>query len=149
MEKENRNKEIQANKLFICVYDKDKIGLFKQESYTQYKWNIYTGEKCNMRSYIIYQGVDSDHTGIFINGKSRENGYSIVLSNASTYASTCQINEVMSYNDLRFQMYTNSDINDIDIDFKYTNSKEIAKVLIFAHKLLDKENLKQNRKIKR
>ena len=119
--------------------------------YTQYKRNKYTGEKCNMRSYIIYQGVDSDHTGIFTNGKSRENGYSIALNKASTYASTCQINEVMSYNDIRFQMYTNSDINDIDIDidFKYTNSKEIAKVLIFAHKLLDKENLKQNRKIKR
>lgn len=148
-ELENQNeREIRADKLFICIYDENKIGLFKSKPYTSYEWNPYTRETRNSYSYIIYDGIDSNHTGIFFNGCSCKSGYSLALNVDNAYSATCQINEVMSYNDVRFQMYAN--FNDYkDIDFKYTDSIEIAKVLMFAHKLLDKENIKQNKKTKK
>ena len=125
-----------ATELFICKFDTNKIGLFKREGYTDETYYSYD-------TYSIYVGIDSNYKGIFKNGNSQATGYGVSFDYYGSFVASCHIDEVMSYNNVRFQMYKDSNNKPNNIDFKKTTSHEISEVLIYANKILNKENLDQ------
>ena len=125
-----------ATELFICKFDTNKIGLFKKIGYTDRDY-------LNYDTYTIYDGVDSNFRGILKNGKSKYIGFGIYLGHYGSFTANCCIDEVMSYNKVRFQMYADSNNQNTGIDFKKTTSHEISEVLMYANKILNNENLDQ------
>ena len=140
----DKSKEYDASAMFICQYDEEKIGLFKKTSGSK-PINLFHDELV----YNVYTGLDSDNIGIFCKNLRVAVGETITIKfpHVHTFISTCNINKVMSYNDIRFKMYAELDNKNTNIiNFEKTNTEEISQILMYAHRTLGKEHSQEKRK---
>ena len=137
--------------IYICVYDEDKIGVFKKISWHTRPYKTYIGNKFNAGN--IYIGIDTDHIGM---NKTHEDTFNkdkwepvgtYVKYGGKKYISDCEIKKAINLDTIRQYMYYNKKIQDY-IPGNAT-SKEVVDTLIYAYEYLgiDLEEVKQNTKI--
>ena len=129
----------------ICVYNKGHIGLFKQ---TQYFTESSDDNLENYNAGLVFHGIDSGYTGVIVTHrgtnalyKVEKIGYRVSVNNGkSVYIANCEINDLMSFDDMRMIMKKAGEIGDYKVG--KSNSIEMQKVLEYAFNYyqLDKKN---------
>ena len=123
------DKVIDTENLYICLYDDDKVGLFKK---TNYRNEIVP----NYNYLDIYCGVDTNNVAIYLSTilTSREkwcnNGEKIQVD-GKDYFATCKINSAYNLESFKLMMYHEGIINDSNINMIL--SSEISKLIDSAY----------------
>ena len=119
--------------IFICFYNGKHVGLFKKINWC----SSHKGKKSNYNAGSVYVGVDSNYVGI----KQTHEDYRAVscwkyagsivdLGDNDTYIANCNMENGMSFDDMRLIMYCDGSIGPYEIG--KANSKEIIDVLKYA-----------------
>lgn len=121
--------------IFICVYNGKHVGLFKKIN-----WNsdYYRGwSDCDYDAGSIYVGVDSNYVGMKQTHKDnivvsnwKKAGSRVDLKDKGTYVANCNMENGMSFNDMRLIMYNDGQIEPYEIG--KASSQEIIDVLKYA-----------------
>ena len=123
------DKVIDTENLYICLYDDDKVGLFKK---TNYRNEIVP----NYNYLDIYCGVDTNNVAIYLSTilTSREkwcnNGEKIQVD-GKDYFATCKINSAYNLESFKLMMYHEGIINDSNINMIF--SSEIPEMINYAY----------------
>ena len=123
------DKVIDTENLYICLYDDDKVGLFKK---TNYRNEIVPN--CNYLD--IYCGVDTNNVAIYLSTilTSREkwcnNGEKIQVD-GKDYFATCKINSAYNLESFKLMMYHEGIINDSNINMIL--SSEMPEMINYAY----------------
>lgn len=122
---------IDTENLYICLYDENRIGLFKKENY----------------NYVdIYIGVDTDNVAVYVSKiltsyeKWYNNGEKIQIDGRE-YSATCRINSAFNLEGFKLMMYHEGLINDSNIRLIF--SSEISEMLKYAYEYF---NIRKNNK---
>ena len=123
------DKVIDTENLYICLYDDDKVGLFKK--------NNYRNENVPNYNYLdIYCGVDTNNVAIYLSTilTSREkwcnNGEKIQVD-GKDYFATCKINSAYNLESFKLMMYHEGIINDSNINIIL--SSEMPEMINYAY----------------
>jgi len=123
------DKVIDTENLYICLYDDDKVGLFKK---TNYRNEIVP----NYNYLDIYCGVDTNNVAIYLSTilTSREkwcnNGEKIQVD-GKDYFATCKINSAYNLESFKLMMYHEGIINDSNINMIL--SSEMPEMINYAY----------------
>lgn len=124
-----QDKVLDTENLYICLYDEDKVGLFKK--------NNYRNEIVPNYNYLdIYCGVDTNNVAIYLSTilTSREkwynNGEKIQVS-GEDYFATCKINSAYNLESFKLMMYHEGIISDSNINMIF--SSEIPEMINYAY----------------
>lgn len=141
------DKVIDTENLYICLYDDDKVGLFKK---TNYRNEIVP----NYNYLDIYCGVDTNNVAIYLSTilTSREkwcnNGEKIQVD-GKDYFATCKINSAYNLESFKLMMYHEGIINDSNINMIL--SSEMPEMINYAYSYFNvsrKQKALKERKIK-
>ena len=123
------DKVIDTENLYICLYDDDKVGLFKKKN--------YRNEIVPNYNYLdIYCGVDTNNVAIYLSTilTSREkwcnNGEKIQVD-GKDYFATCKINSAYNLESFKLMMYHEGIINDSNINMIL--SSEMPEMINYAY----------------
>ena len=134
-------KIVDTNNLYICLYDFDKVGLFKK---VNYRGNLFCQYNYN---YIdIYCGVDTENVAIYISRtlSSIEKWYrkkETIQIYGEEYSATCKIDSAINICAFKLMMYHEGIINDSNINLIL--SSEIPEMLKYAYEYFNIEEKKQ------
>jgi len=124
-----QDKVLDTENLYICLYDEDKVGLFKK--------NNYRNEIVPNYNYLdIYCGVDTNNVAIYLSTilTSREkwynNGEKIQVS-GEDYFATCKINSAYNLESFKLMMYHEGIISDSNINMIFPS--EISEMINYAY----------------
>ena len=123
------DKVIDTENLYICLYDDDKVGLFKK---TNYRNEIVP----NYNYLDIYCGVDTNNVAIYLSTilTSREkwcnNGEKIQVD-GKDYFATCKINSAYNLESFKLMMYHEGIIDDSNINMIL--SSEMPEMINYAY----------------
>ena len=147
-------KKIKTVNLFVCEYKDEfntgieffkKIGATSAEYCCRDDYLIPFRDKC-----YIYESVSSDKKAILYTCKGIDRQYGWVkIGDSFKYepwknrgyeiVANCELNNIISYNDIRTSMLSDGVINNFNLN--YTTEEEITKVLAYLHNnYLKKEN---------
>ena len=119
----------------ICVYNKRHIGFFKQISY----WTDSSND--TLKKYdagFVLSGINSEYVGVIVTHRNTTSmykvekiGYRVSTNNGkNVYIANCEINDLMSFDDMRMIMKKAGEIGDYKVG--KSNSIEMQKVLEYA-----------------
>lgn len=124
-----QDKVLDTENLYICLYDEDKVGLFKK--------NNYRNEIVPNYNYLdIYCGVDTNNVAIYLSTilTSREkwynNGEKIQVS-GEDYFAICKINSAYNLESFKLMMYHEGIISDSNINMIFPS--EISEMINYAY----------------
>ena len=109
-----------VSNLFICVYDDSNVGLFKQKVIKTKEvrnipfcpTDIYEPDTYDLISTCVYIGVFSNIIGMKDLTNNRWKGVGHKVSNIiSSYTANCNMQDNMSFDDMRLIMYSNGIID--------------------------------------
>lgn len=130
-----QDKRKDVSDIFICVYNKKHVGLFKKINWKSGHYVRYFSDCYNAGS--IYIGVDSNYIGMKTThedsiGVSRweKAGARIDLKEQGTYIANCDMENGMSFDDMRLIMYNAGQIESYEIG--KASSQEMIDVLKYA-----------------
>ena len=124
-----QDKVLDTRNLYICLYDEDKVGLFKK--------NNYRNEIVPNYNYLdIYCGVDNHNVAIYINSmlSRREKWYNSgekIQVDGKDYFATCKINSAYNLESFKLMMYHEGIISDSNINMIF--SSEIPEIINYAY----------------
>ena len=133
------DKVIDTENLYICLFDDDKVGLFKKKNYRNKIVSNY--------NYLdIYCGVDNHNVAIYINSmlSRREKWYNSgekIQVDGKDYFATCKINSAYNLDSFKLMMYHEGIINDSNINLIF--SSEIPEMLKYAYEYFNIEEKNQ------
>ena len=136
----------------ICVYNKCHIGLFKQISYWTESSNDILKE---YHAGLILSSIDSEYVGVIVTHrnttamyKAEKIGYRVSLNNGkNVYIANCEINDLMSFDDMRMIMKKAGKIDEYKIG--KSNSIEMQKVLEYAFDYYQLDKKHKTKKLKK
>lgn len=123
------DKVIDTENLYICLYDDDKVGLFKKKNYRNKIVSNY--------NYLdIYCGVDNHNVAIYINSmlSRREKWYNSgekIQVDGKDYFATCKINSAYNLDSFKLMMYHEGIISDSNINMIFPS--EISEMINYAY----------------
>ena len=123
------DKLIDAENLYICLYDDDKVGLFKKKN--------YRNEIVPNYNYLdIYCGVDTNNVAIYISRtlSSIEKWYrkkETIQIYGEEYSATCKIDSAINICAFKLMMYHEGIISDSNINMIF--SSEIPEIINYAY----------------
>ncbi len=131
--------------IFICVYNGKNVGLFKKLNWYSSYYKIIS-----YNAGSIYVGVDSNYVGMkrthddVINVSQWETAGARVELKDKTYIANCDMEDGMSFDDMRLIMYSEGKIDSYEIG--KASSEEMIDVLkyAFSYYKLD-ENIQKQR----
>ena len=137
-------KAVDTNNLYICLYDFDKVGLFRK---VNYKGNLFCQYNYN---YIdVYCGVDTDNVAIYVSRtlspiekwyKKKEK----IQIYGEEYNATCKIDSAINICAFKLMMYHDGIIDDSNCNIIL--SSEILGIIDYAnryYKIEEKQSKKQ------
>ena len=140
------DKVIDTENLYICLYDDDKVGLFKKKN--------YRNEIVPNYNYLdIYCGVDTNNVAIYLSTilTSREKWYNNgekIQVDGKDYFATCKINSAYNLESFKLMMYHEGIINDSNINMIL--SSEMPEMINYAYSYFNvsrEQNALKERKI--
>lgn len=140
--KENKDDETDledgykdVSDVFICIYDDSNVGLFNQKVINEFTASYLVKSNC------IYIGTFSDIIGIknLIENEWRTIGY-----NAYKYVANCNMQDSMSFDDVRLIMYSNGIIDAYEPG--KATIQEMLEVLKYAFTYYELDDNKQMKK---
>lgn len=124
-----QDKVLDTRNLYICLYDDDKVGLFKKKN--------YRNEIVPNYNYLdIYCGVDTNNVAIYLSKiltsceKWYNNGEKIQVD-GKDYFATCKINSAYNLESFKLLMYHEGIISDSNINMIF--SSEIPEIINYAY----------------
>lgn len=139
-----------VSEFFVCFYNQKHVGLFSKKDCCSGIYNHVFGAKYDACS--IYYGVDSLYVGM----KRIHQGYTslnkwatcgdFVTLSSGNYVINCNMEDSMSFDDMRLIMYSNGEIGPYTVG--KAADKEILDVLCYASKYFQakKETFKEKTK---
>ena len=124
-----QDKVLDTENLYICLYDEDKVGLFKK--------NNYRNEIVPNYNYLdIYCGVDTNNVAIYISRtlSSIEKWYrkkETIQIYGEEYSATCKINSAYNLESFKLMMYHEGIISDSNINMIFPS--EISEMINYAY----------------
>lgn len=149
--KDNEKKDVSD--IFVCVYDKKCIGLFKKRKLSIENSYQLFGKFPSYGEIIIYEGVDSDLIGIkkinsilldkniFNSTNTKE------IVDGISYISNCNINSVISFEKMRFIMANDCKMSSYEKGV--ASNQEIYDVLVYAYSYYRINNNMLNRRVRK
>ena len=132
---------LKTKDLYVCLYDDDKVGLFRKKNYNNKNSLHYSDSD-------IYFGIDTDnvtgHLNHFLGIKMDcwyKSGEEMYCYKKSFFA-TCEINQCIHLENIRLDMYNDKIISDYQVDVVETN--KIPEILKYAYNYF---NLKGKTKV--
>ncbi len=129
-----KQQQLDTSNMFVCLYNKDCIGLFKMKPYEYYFDSRFIGN--NLRtSGSVYIGLNLNCIGAkqtFCDGYTNiwlPAGHRVYI-NGSPYICNCYMEAAVSFDDIRMSMYHEGLIDKFELG-KTTND-EIIDVLNYA-----------------
>lgn len=130
-------KEIKdVSNIYICVYNYRHIGLFEKIDWNTEKTYDASCDRWNYDAVGVYVGMDSDYVGINLTHYNHKRVYqwqeigSSVTINNKTYVANCNMQNKMSFNDMRRVMYNDGEIDSYEIG--KVSLQELLEVLKYA-----------------
>ncbi len=139
-----------VSSIFVCVYNSKCVGLFKKINWssTIYQWTKYHSPEYNAGS--IYVGIDSNYIGMksthedmFSRNSWQEVGKKVVVDGKS-YVANCNMQNGMSFDDMRLIMYSAGQIGPYEIG--KATSQEMLEVLKYASSYYQLDQSVQNKR---
>lgn len=136
LQKQKKTKDISD--VVVCVYNNEHVGLFKKKNYSKNDIleRIFAPEEW-YDSGVIYIGIDSNLIGIKTThhiDKSLNRYEPIgtkIIFNGYSYIANCNINSVISFDEIRLMMYNEGKIKPYEIG--KASSEEFLEVLKYAY----------------
>lgn len=146
--KQAEKKDVSS--IFVCVYNGQRVGLFKKINWStpMHQWTKYHSPEYDAGS--IYVGIDSNYIGMksthkhsFSENHWQEVGTKVVLDGKS-YVANCNMQNGMSFDDMRLIMYSEGQIGSYEIG--KAASQEMLDVLKYASRYYQLNQSDQNKR---
>ncbi|MEE0699879.1 MAG: hypothetical protein U0M66_04765 [Bacilli bacterium] len=127
-----QKKDVDVSNVFVCAYNNSQVGLFKKRNY----FKLINSSDNSYDAGSVYLGIRSNYIGIkkTHDDKSSCNSWqpagSVATAGNEKYVSNCDMNNEMSFDDMRLCMYNDGEIDSYEIGV--ATFEEMLKVLKYA-----------------
>lgn len=135
---------IDVSKLFVCIYDDNKVGFFYKETL------VDATSLTNPILYDVYRGFESDYTAISKSSYHLDNpgtydiyNYprrNLLEINNHVYTTSATVTEKLGSYEEIWQMMRESTGNTEPYNIGMASRKDMSEVLAFAFKMIQKSN---------
>ncbi len=145
-----KEEEIDVSTYYICVYDDEQVGLFKELRHSTGKEIVMGAERyesgslfIGVRSNLI--GMHTTHEGFNIVSNWRKVG-TLEIVDQKRYVCSCEMYEAIPFDDIRLLMYESGELPTYTLG--KATEKDLINVLKFAHQYFKDKIVSPKEKIK-
>lgn len=146
----NKEKELKdVDNVFVCLYNDNKVGLFKKYTWRQRSDACQNENDLKIDEGDIYIGIDSNYIGVQRTiyaglefARWKNNGFKVNYDGIA-YIANCNMENSMSFDDMRHIMYNDKKIG----KFQYgkATSNEMFDVLSYASSYYNSSKYQKNK----